>query len=76
MYLCSGPSYDFPRFRNLVQDITQEFKRISQGILEIQKRLREELDQKQIAEFIAGVQENEEKKLELVSCVQKKKSKF
>ncbi|KAG7172333.1 Required for excision 1-B domain-containing protein-like [Homarus americanus] len=40
IYLSTGPNYDFPMFRKLVHDVTQDFKRISEGIIVVEKALR------------------------------------
>jgi len=40
IYLKSGPNYDFIQFRSLVKDITQDFKRISEEIINIECQLR------------------------------------
>ena len=64
IYLSSGPSYDFVQFRNLVQDITQDFKRISEDIIKIECELRHM--QPDLSVHVAHVQDYEKQHLELV----------
>lgn len=40
LYLASGPNYNFTKFRQLVHDVTQEFKRISEGVIALEAKLR------------------------------------
>lgn len=69
IYLSTEPNYDFPTFRKLVHDVTQDFKRISEGIIAVEKALRTD-GHTTIADIIAAVQESEKKKLELTTHLQ------
>lgn len=64
IYLSTGPNYDFIQFRNLVQDITQDFKRISEEIIKIECQLRQM--QPELSLHVAKVQDYEKRQLELV----------
>ncbi|XP_067118415.1 required for excision 1-B domain-containing protein-like [Centruroides vittatus] len=70
IYLGTAPHYDFIRFRHLVHEVTQEFKRISEGIIAIEHRLRTEFDCPHLADFLANLQEDEKLKLELTAKLQ------
>lgn len=69
IYLSTSPNYDFPTFRQLVHDITQEFKRISADIIAIEKNLRSS-GNAAVADTILAIQECEKKKLELTAHLQ------
>jgi len=68
LYLATGPNYNFPQFRQLVNDVTQEFKRISEGVIAIEKKLKP-MDAK-LAFMIQHVQEAEKAKLQLTAKLQ------
>lgn len=70
IYLSTAPNYDFPTFRELVREVTQEFKRISEGVMDIERRLRLECGCAHLAGFVAALQEEEKAKLELVAKLQ------
>jgi len=70
IYLSSAPCYDFIKFRQLVKDVTQEFKRISEGIITIERQLRIDLGFTNLADYLAELQENEQQKLELTAKLQ------
>jgi len=69
IYLSSGPDYDFIKFRGLVKDITQDFKRISEDIISIECQLRTQ--NPDLSAHIASVQDYEKRHLELVSILSK-----
>merc|ERR1712071_583703 len=64
IYMKTGPDYDFVQFRSLVQDITQDFKRIAEEIIKIECELR--AMQPELSIHIAIVQNYEKLHLELV----------
>jgi hypothetical protein len=64
IYLSTGPNYDFIQFRTLVQDITQDFKRISEEIIKIECQLRNM--QPELTLHVIKVQDYEKRQLELV----------
>lgn len=53
-------------YRQLVHEITQAFKKISDEVLELQKTLETKHSLPEVAKFISLVQEEEKKKLEIV----------
>ena len=65
IYLKSGPDYDFVKFRSLVKDITQDFKRISEEIISIECQLR--ALNPDLSVHVVAVQDYEKQHLELVS---------
>lgn len=67
-YLSSAPHYDFPRYRQLVHEITLAFSGISREVLCIAGRLRDELARPDLAQHLARLQEREQEKLQLVSA--------
>lgn len=67
-YLSSTPHYDFPRYRQLVHEITVAFSGISREVLGIAGRLRDELARPDLAQHLARLQEREQEKLQLVSA--------
>jgi len=69
IYLASAPSYNFMKFRQLVNDVTQEFKRISVAIIGIEKQLRFNGFAK-IADNVTKLQDLEKSKLELSAKLQ------
>ena len=66
-YLASSPNYNFPMYRQLVHEITQTFRNISEEVLCIQEKLQTNHGLPEVAKFISKVQEEEKKKLEVVS---------
>ncbi len=66
-YLQSAPTYNFPMYRQLVHEITQTFKKISDEIIDIENKLRAQHNLPEVAKFIAKVQEEEKLKLETVT---------
>uniref|UniRef100_A0A8C4UA94 Required for excision 1-B domain containing n=1 Tax=Falco tinnunculus TaxID=100819 RepID=A0A8C4UA94_FALTI len=67
-YLHSAPHYDFPRYRQLVHEITVAFSGISREVLHIAGRLRDQLARPDLAQHLAQLQEREQEKLQLVSA--------
>ncbi|KAL7638340.1 UNVERIFIED_CONTAM: hypothetical protein RMT77_010910 [Armadillidium vulgare] len=63
-YINSGPEYDFVAYREVVSNVTSEFKRISEEIINIEKNLRDAkvID---IADIILAIQDCEKRKLQL-----------
>jgi len=70
IYLSSAPCYDFIKFRQLVKDVTEEFNRISEGIITIERQLRIDLGFTNLADYVSELQENEQQKLELTAKLQ------
>ncbi len=68
-YLQSAPNYNFPMYRQLVHEITQAFKKLSDEVIDIEKKVRTEHGLPEVAKFIAATQEDEKVKLELVSLI-------
>ena len=65
----SAPNYNFPIYRQLVHEISETFKKISNDILIIEQQLRGPPHNFPIiAEFISKIQDEERLILELV-CV-------
>ncbi|KAM9620561.1 required for excision 1-B domain-containing protein [Morphnus guianensis] len=69
-YLSSAPHYDFPRYRQLVHEITLAFNGISREVLRIAGRLRDELARPDLAQHLARLQEREQEKLQLTAQLQ------
>ncbi len=65
----TAPNYNFTKFRQLVNDVTQEFKRISLGIVAIEKQIRF-IGYPKIADMVSKLQEEEKMKLELSAKLQ------
>ncbi|XP_074019965.1 required for excision 1-B domain-containing protein isoform X3 [Numenius arquata] len=69
-YLSSAPHYDFPRYRQLVHEITLAFSGISREVLLIAGRLRDQLARPDLAHHLARLQEREQEKLQLTAQLQ------
>uniref|UniRef100_A0A8C3NW51 Required for excision 1-B domain-containing protein n=1 Tax=Cyanoderma ruficeps TaxID=181631 RepID=A0A8C3NW51_9PASS len=67
-YLSSAPHYDFPRYRQLVHEVTVAFSGISREVLDIAGRLRDQLGRPDLAQHLARLQEREQEKLQLVGA--------
>uniref|UniRef100_A0A8B9T8N2 Uncharacterized protein n=1 Tax=Anas platyrhynchos TaxID=8839 RepID=A0A8B9T8N2_ANAPL len=65
-YLSSAPHYDFPRYRQLVHELTLGFSRISREVLQLQARLRDQHGRPELAQHLARLQEREQEKLQLL----------
>lgn len=70
IYLSTAPDYDFPTFRQLVREVTQEFKRISEGMVDIEHKLRFDCGTPHLADYLVALQEEEKVKLELTAKLQ------
>jgi len=68
IYLSTAPNYDFSQFRQLVHDVTQEFKRISNGIILIEKEIR--CDYPKLSDLISKLQLEEKNKSEFSAKLQ------
>ena len=55
-------------YRQLVHEITQTFKKISDEVIDIENKMRSEHSLPEVGKFIGKVQEEEKLKLELV-CI-------
>ncbi|NWT29815.1 REX1B protein, partial [Cardinalis cardinalis] len=66
-YLSSAPRYDFPRYRQLVHEVTVAFSGISREVLAIAGRLRDQLGRPELAQHLARLQEREQEKLQLLA---------
>uniref|UniRef100_A0A8C3IYA7 Uncharacterized protein n=1 Tax=Calidris pygmaea TaxID=425635 RepID=A0A8C3IYA7_9CHAR len=71
-YLSSAPHYDFPRYRQLVHEITVAFNGISQEVLLIAGRLRDQLARPDLAQHLARLQEREQEKLQLLQLARQR----
>lgn len=69
-YLQSAPSYNFPMYRQLVHEVTQAFKRISDEIIDIQQKMKSEYKRPEVAKFMEKVQKDEQQKLEHTAKLQ------
>ncbi|PIK59739.1 hypothetical protein BSL78_03311 [Apostichopus japonicus] len=47
-YLTKSPNYDFPTYRQVVHECTEEFAQVSQKIIDIEKKFTE-LDKTEVA---------------------------
>ncbi|KAL8590376.1 hypothetical protein ACOMHN_011590 [Nucella lapillus] len=63
-YLEGTPNYNFELYRNLVDEITQSFKTISEEVLSIQQQFRDGHGMSRIADTLQRVQLAEKEKLE------------
>jgi len=70
IYLGSAPQYDFIRFRQLVHDLTKDFKRISDDVISIEKLLKTECERENLAKCIRNIQDAEKIKLGLTAKLQ------
>jgi peptidoglycan hydrolase CwlO-like protein len=62
----------FNEFQKLVLEVTQEFKRISLCIIELEKRLRTKLEAERLADLVRSLQDQEKEKLHLTAQLQMK----
>ncbi|XP_020864552.1 required for excision 1-B domain-containing protein [Phascolarctos cinereus] len=69
-YLRSGPCYDFPRYRQLVHEVTEAFASISREVLAIRERLRDTHGRPDLAQHLARLQDQEQRRLELTAALQ------
>ncbi|XP_033127455.1 required for excision 1-B domain-containing protein-like isoform X2 [Anneissia japonica] len=69
-YLQTAPDYDFLNYRQKVHDVTEAFNHISQSVISIEQKLRNEHGKTAVADCIAQVQEMEKKHLEMIAELQ------
>ncbi|XP_030322206.1 required for excision 1-B domain-containing protein [Calypte anna] len=69
-YLSSGPHYDFPRYRQLVHEVTVAFGGISREVLSIAGCLRDQLARPDLAQHLDRLQDREREKLQLTAQLQ------
>ncbi|XP_042297981.1 required for excision 1-B domain-containing protein [Sceloporus undulatus] len=69
-YLRNGPDYDFPRYRQLVHEITLAFSGISREILQIKEQLEGSHGRPDLAQHLGRIQEKEKEKLQLTAQIQ------
>ncbi|KAJ6224122.1 hypothetical protein RDWZM_002667 [Blomia tropicalis] len=69
IYLASSPNYDFAKFRELVSEVTKDFKRISSDIITIQKQFHSD-GYTLLANMIDSLQDEEENRLKLCAKLQ------
>ncbi|XP_064605628.1 required for excision 1-B domain-containing protein-like isoform X2 [Liolophura sinensis] len=69
-YLKGAPNYNFPMYRNLVNEITKAFQGVSQEIICIEKKLTESYQLPMLSSLIRKIQEVEKKKLEVTAQLQ------
>lgn len=67
--MSSGTNYNFIKFRKLVSGVTKDFKRISSGIIDVEKQLRFG-GYSNIADLICLLQEEEERRLQICAKLQ------
>ncbi|KAH9387627.1 hypothetical protein TYRP_008818, partial [Tyrophagus putrescentiae] len=69
IYIGTAPDYNFARFRKLVCSVTKDFKRISKGIISLERELRSE-GHDDLANLIERLQGEEEVRLRLCAQLQ------
>lgn len=69
IYIATAPNYNFARFHKLVGSVTKDFKRISKGIINLEKELRFE-GYNNAANLIDRLQGEEEVRLRLCAQLQ------
>lgn len=69
-YLKGAPNYNFPLYRQLVNEITETFNKISTDILSIKSTFAEWNNLLPISEIIGKIQDAEKTKLELTAKLQ------
>ncbi|KAM9369184.1 required for excision 1-B domain-containing protein [Phaethornis superciliosus] len=69
-YLSTGPHYDFPRYRQLVHEVTVAFGGISREVLSITGCLRDRLARPDLAQHLERLQDREREKLQLTAQLQ------
>ena len=65
-YLKGAPNYNFPMYRQLVHEITETFKKISDEILTMNETFKTKHNLLSISKLISNIQEEEKQKLEKV----------
>lgn len=69
IYMASAPNYNFKKFKELVASVTKDFKRISAGIIALEKQLRFE-GFNSLANHLGHLQVEEENRLRLCAQLQ------
>ncbi|XP_077981638.1 required for excision 1-B domain-containing protein-like [Glandiceps talaboti] len=69
-YLSGAPNYDFPKYRQAVHEMTQEFSKISKDIIAIEEKLKNSHSRNDLAAIVRIVQDEEKNKLELTAQMQ------
>ena len=69
IYLNTAANYHFSKFRQLINDVTQEFKRISVAMIGIEKQLRS-VGHSKLADIVSQLQNDEKIKLVLSAKLQ------
>lgn len=64
-YLQTAPAYDFPKYRQLVYNVTQTFNNLSAEVIDIESKLRES-GQHSVSNLVRKIQLKEKEKLEMV----------
>lgn len=67
-YLSKFPNYDFPIYRQVVHDCTEEFSSVSKKIIDIENKFAE-LGKTEVSGYIRKLQELEKEKLDVVSVL-------
>lgn len=73
-YLSKFPNYDFPIYRQVVHDCTEEFSSVSKKIIDIESKFAE-LGKTEVAGYIRKLQELEKEKLDVTAAYQLAKQK-
>lgn len=68
-YLQTAPAYDFPKYRQLVYNVTQTFNNLSAEVIDIESNLRES-GQHSISNLVRKIQLKEKEKLEMTAKLQ------
>ncbi|XP_074611122.1 required for excision 1-B domain-containing protein-like isoform X2 [Acropora palmata] len=68
-YLQTAPAYDFPKYRQLVYNVTQTFNNLSAEVIDIESKLRES-GQHSISNLVRKIQLKEKEKLEMTAKLQ------
>ncbi|XP_071953334.1 required for excision 1-B domain-containing protein-like, partial [Antedon mediterranea] len=69
-YLSTAPDYDFQSYKQKVHSITEDFNRISQRIILIEKLFRDKHEKIAVADCLTQVQTMEKQHLELIAELQ------
>ncbi|XP_031556179.1 uncharacterized protein LOC116292960 [Actinia tenebrosa] len=69
LYICDSSDYDFPKYRQHVDNVTKKFISISQEVRNIEAKLKENGKPK-LGNIIRGIQMNEKEKLDLTAKLQ------
>ncbi|KAM6218725.1 required for excision 1-B domain-containing protein [Rhynchocyon petersi] len=69
-YVCSGPEYDFPRYRGSVHEVTQAFAAASREVLALEAELAGPRAQPLLASHVRALQQLEQTRLATVALLQ------